>query len=164
MPYDYERDISIDESILDVEWIEHSSRMLTYTTLAAEARREMDLAEASLDYCRARISKEVREDPDFYGLGGTGPSGRSRATEEAIKNTIILNEEYDVANREYIEKKFQWEVAIGVVKSFEHRKSALENLVRLHGQSYFAGPIAPHNLSEERTRRADRTIRFHRGN
>jgi hypothetical protein len=31
----------------------------------------------------------------------------------------------------------------------DHRKSALENLVKLHGQQYFAGPMVPRDLTHE---------------
>jgi hypothetical protein len=131
--------------------------MLVYTTNAAEAHRDMDLAKAQVDYVKARLDKEVREDPRAFGLG-------DRITEGAISSVITINDEYDAINRDYIEKKYQYEVATGVVKSFEHRKSALENLVRLHGQSYFAGPSVPHNLSEERQKRINRSIRLQRRN
>lgn len=151
----YEQDIEIDESILDVEWVEHSKRMLTYTTAAAEAHKEMDFSKAGLDFVKARIDKEIREDPRAFGLS-------DRVTEGAISSAVILHPDFDEANRGYIERKFQFEVASGVVKSFEHRKSALENLVRLHGQSYFAGPSVPHDLSGERSKRVNRMVRFQR--
>jgi hypothetical protein len=133
----YEQDIEIDESVLDVEWVDHPRRVLLYTTGAAEAHKEMDLAKSALDYARAKLDKEIREAPEAFGLG-------TRITEGSIN--------------------FEYEVASGVVKSFEHRKSALENLVRLHGQSYFAGPSVPHNLSEERSRRSNATVRIRRRN
>ena len=40
------------------------------------------------------------------------------------------------------------------------RKDALENLVRLHGQSYFAGPTAPHDakfIQEARKKKDEQT-------
>jgi hypothetical protein len=153
----YEQDIEIDESVLDVEWVDHPRRVLLYTTGAAEAHKEMDLAKSALDYARAKLDKEIREAPEAFGLG-------TRITEGSINSAILLHDDYDEANRDFIQKKFEYEVASGVVKSFEHRKSALENLVRLHGQSYFAGPSVPHNLSEERSRRSNATVRIRRRN
>jgi hypothetical protein len=153
----YEKDIEIDESALDVECLDQARRMLTYTVGAAEAHKEMDLAKAVVDFVKARLDKEVREDPRAHGLG-------DRITEGAISSVIITNDEYDAVNRDYIEKKYQYEVATGVVKSFEHRKNMLESLIRLHSQSYFAGPSVPHNLSEERQKRVNRSIRLQRRN
>jgi hypothetical protein len=39
------------------------------------------------------------------------------------------------------------------------RKAALENLVQLHGQNYFAGPKVPRNLSKERDEKEERQKR-----
>jgi hypothetical protein len=155
MPETYETDIEIDESALDVEWVGHASLMLRYTRTAAEAHKEMNLAKARLDYVKARLDKEIRENPDAYGLG-------TRITEGSISSAIRLSDDFEEANHGLIEKEFEYEVAAGVVRSFDHRKSALENLVRLHAQAYFAGPAVPHNLSEERSKRANRHIRFQR--
>jgi hypothetical protein len=47
----------------------------------------------------------------------------------------------------------------------EQRKDALENMVRLHGQQYFAGPRIPRNLTEERQakqKKADTQIKMKR--
>jgi hypothetical protein len=41
-------------------------------------------------------------------------------------------------------------MAQAAVNAFEQRKSALENLVRLFGQSYFAGPKMPRDLHWEK--------------
>ena len=42
-----------------------------------------------------------------------------------------------------------FETAKGAVKAIDTKKTALENLVKLHGQSYFAGPAIPRNLNKE---------------
>lgn len=145
---DYETDIEIDPDHLDLEWLDHSSRMLRYCTYAAETNKEMDLAKVRLDVIKAQLDQQVRSNPDQYNLGMGG-----RLTEASIQAAVITDPEYMLVSQDYIDKKFEHEVAVGVVKSFEHRKSSLENLVRLHGQSYFAGPAVPHNLAEERTLR-----------
>jgi hypothetical protein len=155
MPQTYETDIEIDESALDVEWVGHASLMLRYTRTAAESHKEMNLAKARLDYVKARLDKEIRENPDAYGLG-------TRITEGSISSAIRLSDDFEEANHGLIEKEFEYEVAAGVVRSFDHRKSALENLVRLHGQSYFSGPTVPRDLVDERSKRANRHIRFQR--
>ena len=74
-------------------------------------------------------------------------------TEGSISATILTNPEYEAANRLYIDAKYEYDIAIGVVRAFDHRKAALENLVRLHSQSYFAGPAVPRNIAEERQMR-----------
>ena len=141
----YEDDISIDEQALDVEWLDHPRRMMKYCEMAATTRRQMDLAKEELDAISARVGRSIRSDPEKYDL--------PKVTESALQSAILLDEEYQEASRAYIDAKYENDVAFSAVRAFEHRKSALENLVRLHGQSYFAGPTVPRNLAEERKMR-----------
>jgi hypothetical protein len=158
----YEDDINIDEGALDVEWLEHSRLMFKYCEMTAEAHRKMDLSKENVDFTKARLDKEIRADPDAYGVVA-GPRG---ITESAIFAAIAAHDEYRDANQKFLDCRYEYEVAQGAVKAFEHRKSALENLVRLHGVSYFAGPQVPRNLAEERQARdkvAQSRVRLRRG-
>ena len=140
----YNDDVSIDEQALDVEWLDQALRMGKYCSLVAEAQRELDLAKERLDVVTAELSHGIRSDPERYGL--------SKVTEDSVKSTTIVQPEYQEASRDFITRKYEHAMAQGAVRAFEHRKSALENLVRLHGQSYFAGPAVPHDLSDVRQR------------
>ena len=151
----YESDINIDETVLDLEWVDHPRRMLLYCSNAAEAHKEMDLAKERLDFVKATLDQEVR----------AAQSGlKTKPTEAQIGAVILVHPEFVDASREYIERKYDHEIAVGAVRAFEHRKTALENLVRLHANQYFAGPAIPHNLSEERQRRINANVRIMRRN
>jgi hypothetical protein len=155
----YEQDIVTDETSLDVEWLDQPVRMGKYCKLAAAAHRDMDLAKENLEFVRATLKRAIGAAPAEYGVVA-GPRG---ITEGSIDAAIQVHAEYQEASRAYIDAKYEDGVARGVVKAFEDRKSQLENLVRLHGQSYFAGPSVPRNLSEERARRdqsAQRRVRI----
>lgn len=147
----YEDDIIIDETglSLDLEWIEQPRLMGKYCSLAAEAHRQMELAKERLDFVYATLERGIRMDPEAYEVV-PGPRG---ITEDAIKSAIQIQDEYQEAVRAHIDAKYEYDVANGAVRAFDHRKSSLENLVRLHGQEYFAGPATPRNLSEEKARR-----------
>lgn len=146
----YEDDIKIDEQALDVEWLDQAQRMVKYCRIAAEAHRDMDFAKEELDAVRARLDQAIRADPDAYGLS---PGARGAVTEGSIQSAILLDDDYRKSSKVYMNLKYENDVAASVVRAFDHRKSALENLVRLHGQSYFAGPSIPRDLAEERRRR-----------
>jgi 5'-deoxynucleotidase YfbR-like HD superfamily hydrolase len=88
------------------------------------------------------LDKSVREDPEKYGI--------AKITETVVLNTIISQEEYKEAYHEFLEIQHEYNIAKAAVRAFAQRKDALENLVRLHGQQYFAGPRVPRNISEER--------------
>jgi len=139
---DYEKDIVIDESALDVEWLEQPRLFLRYCRKEHEARRDMDYAKERLDVVRAKLDKKMRADPDKYDI--------TRISEGAITNTVLLQPSYEEASTKYIEAKYEYGMSIAAVRAFDQRKTALENLARLHGQQYFAGPRLPRDLSEER--------------
>jgi len=138
----YERDITIDESSLDIEWLEQPNLMMKYSVNEADKERERDLSKERLDLIKADLDKEIREDPEYFGI--------SKITETVVANVIISQDEYKDAYHEFLEIQHDYNIAKAAVRAFAQRKDALENLVRLHGQQYFAGPRVPRNLSEER--------------
>lgn len=138
---DYSKDIEIDQSALDVEWLEQPRLMFKYAKMCAEAKRNLDLTKERLDVIRAEVDRKVRSDPKEYGI--------TKITESGVANTILTVPEYQAASRDLIEAKYEFEMARAAVSSVEQRKDSLENLVRLHGQQYFAGPSIPRDLSKE---------------
>ena len=138
----FEHDVNIDETILDVEWLEQPNLMLKYGKLVVDARKEYDLAKERLDVVKAELDKEIRMNPDEFGL--------TKATESAIFSVILTHPKYRKVSDRLIEAKYNLGMVQTVANSIDVRKAALENLVRLHGQQYFAGPKVPHDLSYER--------------
>lgn len=151
----YDEEIEIDEQALDVEWLNQPKLMLKYTRARAEAQRELDMAKEIRDVTRARVDKAIREDPEKHGVVA-GPRG---ITEGGITAAIADHPDYIKANRAYVDSSYEFNVATGVVAAFDQRKTALENLVRLHGQSYFAGPKVPHDLGEMRRQKDEEAQR-----
>lgn len=137
----YEDDVRIDPDALDVEWLRQAELMLIYTRHSADTKKEMDNAKEKLEVGRARIEMDIRKNPATYGL--------EKITEGAIQSTINLQKEHQALVKEYTEARYENEVAIAAVRAIDQKKSALENLVRLLGASYFAGPQAPRDLSKE---------------
>lgn len=149
----YEKDIEIDETALDVEWLEQPSLMLKYARYSAESRRALEEAKQSLDVARAEIDKQIRERPEDFGI--------LKVTEGSIQSAILTEPQYKSAYQAYLDTKYESDMSQGAVRAFEQRKEALENLVKLHGQQYFAGPKVPRDLAwerEERTKRINASI------
>ena len=143
----YEKDIRIDESALDIEWKEQPVLMMKYTRHAARMRQELDLAKENLELEKAEIDKEIRQHPSDFGI--------EKITENAVQNTIITTEQFKEANKRMSEAKFELDIAQAAVIAISQRKDALENLVKLLGLQYFAGPKMPRNLSVEAQKRED---------
>ena len=141
----YETDIVIDESALDVEWLEQPRLFLHYCRNEHEKRREMDYAKERVDVVKAGLDRKIRANPDHYDI--------ARISEMAIENAIKMEDEFQEINKKFIETKYEYGMSIAAVRAFDQRKTALENLARLHGQQYFAGPRIPRDLTEERQKR-----------
>ena len=70
---------------------------------------------------------------------------------------ILTSKKYQEANQKYLDAQYEKNMAGNAVQSMNMRKEALENLVKLHGQSYFAGPSVPHDLSKLKAEREKAT-------
>lgn len=138
---DYEKDVTIDVEALDVEWVEQSRLMLQYAKHAAKMKLEVDRAKERLDIVKAELDKAIRISPEDFGI--------IKLTESFVTSTIITQRGYMVANEEYLNAVYESNMAQGAVRAVEGKKTSLENLVKLHGQQYFAGPSVPRDLSKE---------------
>lgn len=138
----YLEDIRIDETALDIEWLRQPELMYKYASLAVEARMNMDLEKEMLELVRAKLDKEIRENPEKFGI--------SKLTETVVQNIIILQDEYREQNKKYLDAKYNYEILKVVVDSLNQKRDALENLVRLFGLQYFSGPSEPRNLFQEK--------------
>jgi len=152
----YLDDIRIDETCLDVEWLDQPTLMMKYCQYAILMRKKLDLAKEKVDIVKAELDKKIRLNPAEFGI--------EKLTETAVQNTIILQDEYRMAVEEMIEIKYQYDLATSAVRSIEQRRDALENLVKLHGQQYFAGPKVPRDIeSEVRKRKEERHKDLNKG-
>lgn len=138
---DFEKDVSIDESSLDTEWLDQPRLMAKYTKHAANQKRQLDLAKEQLEVVKADLDKDIRTNPDSYSI--------AKITETVVQNTIQTQSEYQDAMKDFIDAKYEYEMSQAAVRSIDQKKTALENLVRLHGMSYFSGPSVPRDLSKE---------------
>ena len=148
---DYEKDMQIDETALDVEWLEQPSLMMRYCGIAARLRAEADTAKENLDLVKAELDCDIRANSSHYGL--------EKLTETLISNTILLQKRFQEAMEILGEARLEDAMGQAAVRSLELRKKALENLVILHGQQYFAGPSIPRDISKEwEKKRTDDTV------
>lgn len=137
----YLEDIKIDENSLDIEWLQQPKLMLQYAQHAAYCSRELDAAKEAVNLVKAELDREIRTNPEKYKI--------SKITETAVANTILEQDEYKIATEEVTLKKYEFDIARAVVQALDQKKTALENLVKLFGQQYFAGPKVPRDLSYE---------------
>jgi hypothetical protein len=129
---DYQNDLLINEHKLDTEWISQPSRMMSYSADLAQAIFNRNRAKENLDVIEASLDSEARREPTPAGLG--------KATETAIKNWIKLQDTYREALEAYHDSDLEVNLLQGAVNAFNHRKTALENLVKLFLSGYWSEP------------------------
>jgi paraquat-inducible protein B len=148
---DYERDMMIDESSLDVEWLEQAPLATRWGMYYNECKDEFARAEENVKVVRSELVLEINKDPEKF-LG------------KDVKLTDTKVEAAYRTHQKHLDAKERWLQAMKKMNDAEivkneisfTRKAALENLVDLHGQQYFAGPKMPRNLREERDKVKER--------
>lgn len=150
--FDYDKHIHIDEDALDLEWLDQPKLFIQIAKEAADAQFALDQSKASYDVICSEIEMKIRNNPTAFKI--------EKITEGAVTAALRLTDEHKNALLELNEAKRDASILQGAVKAFEQRKVALENMVRLHGQSYFAGPKIPRNLSDERQAKEAKAVRI----
>lgn len=143
---DFAKEIQINVNELDIEWLKQPELFLEVAQGAADAKLDADRLKEVLDRTNADLNLEVRGDPERFGLdtSGRGP------TEGAIHAVILSHPKYTSAKDEYLQAVHRMDILNAAVRAFDHRRAALERLVILHGQSYFAGPREPRQLDPDK--------------
>jgi len=137
----YLEDIKINESALDIEWLRQPSLVFHYSKIAADQRKHLDKRKERLALIKADLDKEIRSNPEKYKL--------EKLTETGISNCILTQSEYTEAMADVIDTQYEVNMAQVAVAALQDKRTALENLVRLFGQQYFAGPSVPRNITKE---------------
>lgn len=145
----YEQDLFIDENALDLEWLSQPMLMLNYTEAAASARREIDRMKETLSVKKAELDKAIRKNPDKYDI--------EKITESVVNSTIIMQKSYQDIQSDVIDAQYEHQMLQGAVQAVEHRKQALENMSKLLGLQYFAGPKTPRDLPYEAKQKQEKS-------
>lgn len=130
----------IDKNLLDDEWLGQPKLYFKWAVELEDAREDLDRVKADFDVVKSEVELAIRTNPDDYDL--------LKVTDKAIAASLILQPEYKDAQQEMFEAKHRVGVLQAAVSALDHRKKALEKLVDLHGQKYFASPRASENSRE----------------
>jgi flagellar motility protein MotE (MotC chaperone) len=122
--------IHIDKYRLDEEWLNQPVLYLQYAGALAEAEADEGEAKAEMELVRAEVAAAIRDSPNNFGL--------KRVSNDAVDGVVLTTSEFQAAQKEYLACKRKVGNLKAAVRALEHRKTALENEVYLHGQGYFA--------------------------
>jgi hypothetical protein len=127
--------LEIDVDALDVEWIRHPAVFMEVSEELADARTKLDKLKFKLDVMEADEEKDIRENPEDRGI--------AKLTEGLVKSALASAPKLQAFKTKIIDQQHEVNLLASCVGALEHKKRALEKLVILHGQQYFAGPAAP---------------------
>lgn len=140
----YEKDIIIDETALDVEWLEQASLAIKYAKHYLKCKDIVAKAEVNLKTVKNELIATAYQDPNTCLGKGVKP------TAITLEMFWSIHPDYIEAHEELLEAQHECDLAEIIKNEISFtRKAALENLVTLHGQNYFAGPTVPRNLHEQ---------------
>jgi len=144
----YKRDMQIDDTALDIEWLEQAELAVKWGQLWADAQDELDRADENVKVVRSELLLKINQDPDKYLGNGVKP------TDPKVEAAYRVHPDHIEAKERWLDALHQVNT-LSIIKSeiSYTRKAALENMVILHGQNYFAGPKMPRDLTTERKNR-----------
>jgi hypothetical protein len=150
MPLNYDSDIKIEETALDVEWLEQPALALKYGQHSALMRKRAKEAAERVKVLVAELTRKARQSPKET-------THSDRPTVGDIEAYYLTKPEYQEAKQAQFDAEYEADYADHARSEMSFsRKQSLENLVVLHGQQYFAGPSMPRDLAKEWQKRAQR--------
>lgn len=149
MELNYLEDIKINESALDLEWLDQAELAVKYGKEWTLAKKKVAILEEKIKVTRSKLVRKAWDDP----AATLGQPKASIQTVEAYYRTHKKHIKIKDALIDAQEELDLLEVAKNEI-SFT-RKSALENMVKLYASDYFAGPNVPRDLTKLRTSREE---------
>lgn len=134
-------DLTIDRFALDDAWVLQPTLFQVSADRASEDERDKDRAKANLELIEAELDTKIRKNPAQYGV--------DKPTEASVKATIPQQPEYKKALKEYIDARYVYDVSNNLVKALDHKKAALEYLVKLMIAGFYSKPTADKSTQEE---------------
>lgn len=122
---------NIDQNSLNEAFVDQPTMMYDFTSNLAIAKKEYERTKASLGVIRAKVKMDIRRNPKEYGIPG-------RPADKVVDDLATMDRRVIKASEVMQEARHKAELLQSGVTALEHRKGALEGLVKLHGQGYFA--------------------------
>lgn len=140
---------TIDREQLDTEWMRQAELFFKHASRLADAKRDLESVRAEQEVTYAELDQAIRANPEQYDL--------KKISEGAIKQAILSQGKYSEINIMVGQLKHKVDILQAAVSALDHRKRALENLVELWSQDYWAEPRIP-KIAQDKVKEADRKM------
>ena len=159
MELDYDKDIHIDETALDVELLEQSNLARKYGKHLVHIRKQEAKAHEKVKTCRSELVNDSNGDPQKT-------TGKSKPNAADIEAYYRRDKEYQELKQDWIDATAELEFAELAQREISYgRRRSIEGLITLHGQQYFAGPKVPRDLTkarEDRQKQSNQKVKIRR--
>lgn len=145
--FDIKNDLKINKYKLDEECLTHASTYNRYAEMATKSKTELTKAKDKLALITAERNIAIRKELSESG---------SKATEKMIESYIETDKEVLKAKKEVREIEEINATFNAMLDSFDHRKSELDNLVKLYCAGYYS---VVGNKKETSTETTEKDIR-----
>jgi len=146
----FDKDLSIDKYQLDKECVTHSQLYYHYSELAANAKNNVGILSDNLKLLMSETNTKIRN--RFIKT-------ETKYTEALINAEVEKNQEVVEAREKLRDAELNLAKIQAGVSAFEHRKSQLDNLVRLYCAGYFSTPSNGGKPKEGINEQASREIK-----
>lgn len=140
-----------DEMRLDREWKQQSDRYFNIGKMLAGAKSDHDELECALKLAKAEIDFDIRNNPNSYGI--------SKITEAAVESSVLRSDRVQGLLKQIREARHECDILTAALEAMQHRKRALENMVRLHMTNYCSEPVADAAAGQELQEMSRQTTR-----
>jgi len=106
--------------------------MFKYVKMLNNTNTAIAKAKTAMAIVDAKIKEKVRKKPSKYRL--------EKVTVDALETIVLLQPEHKQAHTKLLVLQKRWDIVNAAVQALNHKKSMLEQEVKLHGQNYFATP------------------------
>lgn len=127
--FDIKNDLKINKYKLDEECLTHASTYNRYAELATKAKTELAKAKDKLALITAQRNIAIREEAS---------KSKDKITERMFDSLLESDKEVLKAKKELREIEQVSASFNAMLDSFEHRKSELDNLVKLYCAGYYS--------------------------
>lgn len=145
--FDIETDLKINKYKLDEECLTHASTYNRYAEMALKTKTELTKVKDKLSLITAQRNIAIREEIAKSG---------SKVTEKMIESYLESDKEVLKAKKEVREIEEVNATFNAMLDSFDHRKSELDNLVKLYCAGYYS---VVGNKKETSTETTEKDIR-----
>ena len=123
-------DFEIDIHALDKECVRQPDLCRQYGRILAKAQKALKDAESSFEVYKAAMSDKIRDRPQKFNMGKT--------TVTAVQDILRSQSKYTEHKEAVADAEYAVSMAWADVHAINHKKDALSDLVKLHGQQYFS--------------------------